>query len=118
MFRYDHPYTELDWRYEADARELAELDRDRRDMQEYPAPPLQMPLPFTPPTPQVELCCNNPANFTFSPAFGFESETGYPEEAFYRCVCGNLICEEDFAAISERFERIAAAVSPEKKEAA
>jgi len=116
MFKYDHEWTELDWRHEADARDLAALDADRRDMQEYPAPPLQMPLPFTPPS---EKCCDNPANFTFSPAFGFESETGYPLESFYRCTCGNLICEEDFAVICEWYERLkAAAPAPVKKEAA
>lgn len=38
MFTYDDEYTEQDWMYEADARELAELDADRRDMAEYPAP--------------------------------------------------------------------------------
>jgi hypothetical protein len=38
MFRYDTDYTEADWRHEADAAELAMLDADARDMQEYPAP--------------------------------------------------------------------------------
>jgi hypothetical protein len=34
MFLYDSPYLESSWRHEADERELAELDADRRDMQE------------------------------------------------------------------------------------
>lgn len=34
MFLYDHPYSEQTWRHDADARELAERDADRRDMQE------------------------------------------------------------------------------------
>ncbi len=38
MFTYDHDYTETDYRYEADTRELAALDADRRDMEETPAP--------------------------------------------------------------------------------
>lgn len=38
MFRYDDEYTETAWRYEADAQELAERDRDLRDMDEYPPP--------------------------------------------------------------------------------
>ncbi len=38
MFRYDDDYTEADYRHEADAQELAMLDADARDMQEYPAP--------------------------------------------------------------------------------
>lgn len=38
MFRYDSDYTEATHQYEADAAELAMLDADRRDMQEYPAP--------------------------------------------------------------------------------
>jgi len=38
MFYYDDAWTERDWQHEADARELAELDADRRDMAEYPAP--------------------------------------------------------------------------------
>lgn len=38
MFFYDNEYTEADWRHEADAQELAMLDADARDMQEYPAP--------------------------------------------------------------------------------
>jgi len=36
MFLYDHPHSEQTWRHDADARELAERDADRRDMQEYP----------------------------------------------------------------------------------
>jgi len=38
MFSYDDDYTEADWQYEAMAQELAELDVDRRDMQETPCP--------------------------------------------------------------------------------
>lgn len=38
MFHYDDEWTERNWRHEADARELAELDADRRDMNEYPKP--------------------------------------------------------------------------------
>lgn len=34
MFLYDHPHTEQAWRHDADARELAERDADRRDMAE------------------------------------------------------------------------------------
>lgn len=49
MFTYDSDYTESTWRHEADIHELAELDRDRRDMQETPSPPLQMKLNF--------VCC-------------------------------------------------------------
>jgi len=37
-FEYDNDYTEADWQYEAMAQELAELDADRRDMQETPCP--------------------------------------------------------------------------------
>ena len=47
MFQYDNDYTESNWRHEADARELAELDRDRRDMRETPMPPIQMRLNLT-----------------------------------------------------------------------
>lgn len=38
MFTYDNEYTEQQWRWEALADELVERDRDRRDMEEYPAP--------------------------------------------------------------------------------
>lgn len=38
MFYYNTEYTELDHQHEADAAELAMLDADARDMQEYPAP--------------------------------------------------------------------------------
>ena len=38
MFQYDSDWTEQDWRHEADARELAQLDADRRDMAETPCP--------------------------------------------------------------------------------
>ena len=44
-------YVASSWRntFQPDvARELTALDADRRDMQEYPAPPLQMELKFTP----------------------------------------------------------------------
>ena len=38
MFVYDSEFSEQDWRFECLADELAERDRDRRDMEEYPAP--------------------------------------------------------------------------------
>jgi hypothetical protein len=94
VFTYDNEWTEQDWRHEADARELAELDADRRDMQEYPAPALQMKLLLEPP------CCENPANFKLSPGYDGDWETGYPESMYYRCqVCNELIAEEDYAAL-------------------
>lgn len=101
MFTYDNDYTESDWRHEADARELAELDADRRDMQEYPAPPLQMRL-IVP----VENCCDDPANFRLAPSSEPDYSTGYAEPAYFRCEgCGNLICEEDYAVLVEWTER-------------
>lgn len=42
MFTYDNEYTEQDWRFECLADELAERDRDRHDMEEYPAPLTEM----------------------------------------------------------------------------
>ena len=38
MFQYDNDFTYDEYRYEADARELAARDADRRDMEETPAP--------------------------------------------------------------------------------
>ncbi len=38
MFQYDSDFTYDEYRYEADARELAARDADRRDMEETPAP--------------------------------------------------------------------------------
>lgn len=101
-FYYDNEFTEQDWRHEADARELTALDADRRDMQEYPAPPLQMELKFTP----APRCCENPANFTLSVGYDAEPETGYADSMYYRCqVCNELIAEEDYAALVEWNER-------------
>lgn len=101
MFQYDNDYTEANWRHEADARELAELDRDRRDMRETPMPPIQMRLNLT-----EEKCCDNPGNFTLQASFDLDPDTGYWSDSFYRCGgCGNLICEEDYAALSEMEER-------------
>lgn len=100
MFHYDNDFTEIEWRHEADARELAQLDRDRRDMQEYLPPPLQMRLTLTP-----ENCCDNPANFTLAQSFTPEYATGYLDSGYFRCICGNLICEEDYAALVEFADR-------------
>lgn len=117
MFRYDPDYTESDWRHEADARELAELDADRRDMQEYPPPPLQLRL-----NPIEEKCCENPTSFHLAPSFEPDYETGYDAPIYFRCDgCGNLICEEDYAAIvewSERQSRPVPAIPAKTKEAA
>ena len=99
-FYYDNEFTESQWRHEADTRELSALDADRRDMQEYPAPALQMKLLLEPP------CCDNPANFTLSPGYDAEPETGYADSMYYRCqVCNELIAEEDYAALVEWTER-------------
>jgi len=112
MFTYDPEYTESLWRHEADARELAELDADRRDMAEYPAPALQMKLNAV-----EEKCCENPANFTLVVSYDRDPETGYSAESFYRCEsCGNRICQEDYASLIEWQDRpVAPAI---RKEAA
>lgn len=114
MFFYDNDYTFDEWQHEADARELAALDADRRDMQEYPAPPLQMRLSLI-----EEKCCDNPGNFTLAPSFQPDYETGYTDSQYWRCGgCGNLICEEDYAALcewTERQERLDQQIAAAKK---
>jgi hypothetical protein len=100
MFQYDNPYLESDWRHEADARELAQLDADRRDMQETPPPVITLRSTVD------EKCCDNPGNFTVTQSFQTDSETGYWEPNYFRCGgCGTLICEEDYAALVELSER-------------
>lgn len=89
MFLYDHPdYTESTWRHEADTLELAMLDADRRDMQEY------------------KVCCENPLSFTIHQSLDLDTDTGYSEGPCYSCnECGSVIGEEDYAAIVAWSER-------------
>lgn len=97
MFFYDNEYTEADHRHEADAAELAMLDAEARDMQEYPSPALQMRL-----NPIEERCCDNPLNFTFQAGIGRDPDTGYADEDTYRCLgCGYQMCVEDYASLME-----------------
>ena len=114
MFTYDNDYTESDWRHEADAAELAQLDADRRDMAEYPAPALQMRL-----NPIKEKCCENPVSFHLTASYDRDLDTGYWSEDYYRCDgCGNRICQEDYAALVDWSERKPAAPVKIVKEAA
>ena len=49
-------------------------------------------------------CCDNPENFVLDQSiYDTERETGYVHDLrFYRCQeCGNLICDEDLAAICQ-----------------
>lgn len=84
----DYPeYTDTDWRNEMDEAEISEMRETRRDSDDVEI--------FT-----ARPCCDNPANYQFIPPSGTRDlETGYPDEAFYECSCGNRIAESDFEMI-------------------
>lgn len=90
----DYPeYSENDWKNEMDAAELSEMReaaRETDDVEIFTARP----------------CCEIPANYTHIPPTGSRDFfTGYPDEAFYECSCGDRIAESDYVNIVKWFER-------------